>query len=379
MSKLRKTSGNLLAGLPPRIAHFLFSRRLKSRARRRRSPQDLSYRVWLQHHGHSVEATSISLRGDCNPEELIWRWTRRFLLRRRRATPTTHISSQDNTLEVWKTHHATGGSRPSRPEPAPQTPPTRRRRRPRRAFSEELDLPLMGTTEQGHPFSPLWDAERIEARRKYLQTALQGVPRPRPNVVHRRTGFQRVLLFSFRSLRRVARVAFRGSQVPEIRSLPNSELDALETNVQKVLDRLFQGRFQDVQHSDELLRGIRKLLETDSDSNRDEELQAKDAQIQLLENKIRRLAALLQENERQREKMREAEAEARRQSPFQKAPTPGVKANDPNRKAKLDLMRQIREMNRQIRTDIQNLSPPPSPHPDSETAEENPDTEHGKR
>ena len=127
-----------------------------------------------------------------------------------------------------------------------------------------------------------------------------------------------------------------------------------------MLDRLFQGRFQDVQHSDELLRGIRKLLEADDDPTKDEELQAKDAQIQLLEKKIRRLAALLQENERQRERMREAEAEARRQSPFQKSPTPGVKASDPNRKAKLDLMRQIREMNRQIRADIQTLSAPPT-------------------
>ena len=360
MSTLRKASDSLLAGLPPRVAHLLFSRRLKSRARHRRPSQDLSYQIWLQNHGHVVNASQAPLRKASDPQELIWRWTRRYLLQRRRRRSAEGKPLPDNTLEVWKNHHATGGLKPSRPQPAPQTPPTRRRRRPRRAFSEELDLPLVASTEQGHPFSPLWDADRIEARRRYLQTALQGVPRPRPTAVHRRTGFLRVLLFTLRSVRRMARVAIRGGQVPPTLVKPDPELDALDANVQKVLDRLFQGRFQDVQHSDELLRGIRKLLEADDDPSKDEELQAKDAQIQLLENKIRRLAALLQENERQRERMREAEAEARRQSPFQKSPIPGVKAGDPNRKAKLDLMRQIREMNRQIRADIQTLSAPPT-------------------
>jgi hypothetical protein len=118
----------------------------------------------------------------------------------------------------------------------------------------------------------------------------------------------RILLFGLRALRRTLRMALRLRKVPasvEAPQTPRTLEDAdLESSLQKVLERLFDGRFQDVRHSRDLLRGVRQLLEADTDRPLEKDLAFKDDQIQMLEQKIRRLAALLKENERQRELMR---------------------------------------------------------------------------
>jgi hypothetical protein len=146
--------------------------------------------------------------------------------------------------------------------------------------------------------------------------------------------------------------------VPVVAPQPKGPLedDELEASLQKVLERLFDGRFQDVRHSRDLLRGVRQLLEADTDRPLEKDLAQKDEQIQMLEQKIRRLAALLKENERQRELMRSSGGAKIQFVSGVGAVDPGVKSGDPKRKVKLDLMREIRAMNREIRSEVKSMA-----------------------
>jgi hypothetical protein len=88
---------------------------------------------------------------------------------------------------------------------------------------------------------------------------------------------------------------------------------------------------------------------------RQEELRAKDVQIELLESKVRRLALLLRERER---RTKEVEAEAARS----RLPLPGLtsrrtKSQPIAKEGTSNLMNRIRELNRQIREDIRSLYP----------------------
>jgi flagellar motility protein MotE (MotC chaperone) len=175
----------------------------------------------------------------------------------------------------------------------------------------------------------------------------------------------RIFLFSVRALRRTLRMAIRLRKAPtvvEVPQAPRTLEDAdLETSLQKVLERLFDGRFKDVRHSRDLLRGVRQLLEADTDRPLEKDLALKDEQIQMLEQKIRRLAALLKENERQRELVRAAAQVKFQFVSGMGAMTPGVKSGDPKRKVKLDLMREIRALNREIRGEVKVLVRSSSP------------------
>jgi len=178
----------------------------------------------------------------------------------------------------------------------------------------------------------------------------------------------RILLFGLRALRRTLRMALRLRKVPTLVEVPQTprplEDEDLEASLQKVLERLFDGRFQDVRHSRDLLRGVRQLLEADTDRPLEKDLALKDEQIQLLEQKIRRLAALLKENERQRELMRTTGGVKVQFVSGVGAVDSGVKSGDPKRKVKLDLMREIRAINREIRGEVKALgrsSEPPTP------------------
>jgi hypothetical protein len=107
-------------------------------------------------------------------------------------------------------------------------------------------------------------------------------------------------------------------------------------------------------------------LEADTDRPLEKDLALKDEQIQMLEQKIRRLADLLKENERQRELMRTTGGVKVQFVSGVGAVDPGVKSGDPKRKVKLDLMREIRSMNREIRSEVKALarsSSPPTPTP----------------
>ncbi len=95
------------------------------------------------------------------------------------------------------------------------------------------------------------------------------------------------------------------------------------------------------------------LMDPGSGEQRLQELQAKDRQIEILEVKVRRLAAMLKEQERRN-------AEALDQAARNRTRFPGVshlrrKSSPQPREGTSDLMLGIRELNRQIREEIQSL------------------------
>ena len=332
-------------------------------------PPDSSLIAWLKAHGHGIADLPAPLRRRPDPGEIALRWLRRSIHRRRRQKLSPPPPVLDPTVEAWKTRHESGSPRMVRPSGPLLTPQTRRRKNPRRVFRDELESEL--------PEPP----QRPELTQRWLggepspATAPTGWVPPaelarRQRASNRQSGSLRVLLFGLRALRRTVRMALRLRKVPPTAEAPQTPraLDDqdLEASLQKVLERLFDGRFQDVRHSRDLLRGVRQLLEADTDRPLEKDLALKDEQIQMLEQKIRRLADLLKENERQRELMRTTGGVKVQFVSGVGAVDPGVKSGDPKRKVKLDLMREIRSMNREIRSEVKALarsSSPPTPTP----------------
>lgn len=332
-------------------------------------PPDSSLTAWLKAHGHVIADLPAPPRRRPDPGEIALRWLRRSIHARSRRKPSTPPPVVDPVLEAWKTRHESGAPRMIRPSGPLLTPRTRRRKNPRRVFRDELELELPEPSQR--PEIP----QRLHRGEPFPENAPTGWVAPvelarRRRASNRQSGPLRVFLFGLRALRRTVRMALRLRKVPtaaEAPQTPRTLEDAdLETSLQKVLERLFDGRFQDVRHSRDLLRGVRQLLEADTDRPLEKDLALKDEQIQMLEQKIRRLAALLKENERQRELMRTTGGVKVQFVSGVGAVDPGVKAGDPKRKVKLDLMREIRAMNREIRGEVKALarsSSPPTPVP----------------
>ncbi len=331
-------------------------------------PPDSSLIAWLKAHGHGIADLPAPLRRRPDPGEIALRWLRRSIHRRRRQkhSPPPVL---DPTVEAWKTRHESGSPRMVRPSEPLLTPRTRRRKNPRRVFRDELE------SELPEPPQRLDLTQRWHGGEPSPATAPTGWVPPaelarRQRASNRQSGSLRVLLFGLRALRRTVRMALRLRKVPPTAEAPQTpralEDQDLEASLQKVLERLFDGRFQDVRHSRDLLRGVRQLLEADTDRPLEKDLALKDEQIQMLEQKIRRLADLLKENERQRELMRTTGGVKVQFVSGVGAVDPGVKSGDPKRKVKLDLMREIRSMNREIRSEVKALarsSSPPTPTP----------------
>ncbi len=324
-------------------------------------PPDLALTAWLKAHGHVIADLSKPPRRRPDSGEIALRWLRRSIhgrLHRKSSTPAPVV---DPVVEAWKTRHESGAPRMVRPSGPLLTPRTRRRKNPRRAFRDELDSELLELPQR------LYRGEAFPETAPTGWTPPGGPARWR-RASPRQSGPVRVLLFGLRALRRTLRMALRLRKVPasvEAPQTPRTLEDAdLESSLQKVLERLFDGRFQDVRHSRDLLRGVRQLLEADTDRPLEKDLALKDDQIQMLEQKIRRLAALLKENERQRELMRTTGGVKLQFVSGVGAVDPGVKSGDPKRKVKLDLMREIRAINREIRGEVKALarsSVPPTP------------------
>lgn len=346
-----------------RLARAIDRRRRKRPAVRiTPPPPDTSIQTWLKAHGHVIAAVPEPARRWPDPGEVALRWVRRTLHRRVRRPESRPAVVIDPAVEAWKTRHDSGAPRMVRPSGAALTPPTRRRRHPRRVFREELEAEPLELPLPSPPIS------RSRGELPGIGSATGSLPAPwTPRApAHRRSGPVRVLLFALRALRRTVRMAWRlrPVPVPVVAPQPKGPLedDELEASLQKVLERLFDGRFQDVRHSRDLLRGVRQLLEADTDRPLEKDLAQKDEQIQMLEQKIRRLAALLKENERQRELMRSSGGAKIQFVSGVGAVDPGVKSGDPKRKVKLDLMREIRAMNREIRSEVRSMArsvPPP--------------------
>ena len=330
-------------------------------------PPDSSLTAWLKAHGHVLADMPKPPRRRPDPGEIAGRWLRRSIHGRLHRKPPLPAPVVDPVVEAWKTRHESGAPRMVRPSGPLLTPRTRRRKNPRRAFRDELESELPELPQR--PEVP----QRLLRGESFPETAPTGwMPPGGParwrRASARQSGPVRILLFGLRALRRTLRMALRLRKVPasvEAPQTPRTLEDAdLESSLQKVLERLFDGRFQDVRHSRDLLRGVRQLLEADTDRPLEKDLALKDDQIQMLEQKIRRLAALLKENERQRELMRTTGGVKLQFVSGVGAVDPGVKSGDPKRKVKLDLMREIRAINREIRGEVKALarsSVPPTP------------------
>lgn len=330
-------------------------------------PPDSSLTAWLKAHGHVLADMPIPPRRRPDPGEIAGRWLRRSIHGRLHRKPPLPAPVVDPVVEAWKTRHESGAPRMVRPSGPLLTPRTRRRKNPRRAFRDELDSELLELPQRPQLPQRLYRGEAFPETAPTGWTPPGGPARWR-RASPRQSGPVRVLLFGLRALRRTLRMALRLRKVPasvEAPQTPRTLEDAdLESSLQKVLERLFDGRFQDVRHSRDLLRGVRQLLEADTDRPLEKDLALKDDQIQMLEQKIRRLAALLKENERQRELMRTTGGVKLQFVSGVGAVDPGVKSGDPKRKVKLDLMREIRAINREIRGEVKALarsSAPPTP------------------
>ena len=351
------------------LARVLERRRRKRPALRASEtpPPDLALTAWLKAHGHVIADLSKPPRRRPDSGEIALRWLRRSIhgrLHRKSSKPAPVV---DPVVEAWKTRHESGAPRMVRPSGPLLTPRTRRRKNPRRAFRDELDSELLELPQRPELPQRLYRGEAFPETAPTGWTPPGGPARWR-RASPRQSGPVRVLLFGLRALRRTLRMALRLRKVPasvEAPQTPRTLEDAdLESSLQKVLERLFDGRFQDVRHSRDLLRGVRQLLEADTDRPLEKDLALKDDQIQMLEQKIRRLAALLKENERQRELMRTTGGVKLQFVSGVGAVDPGVKSGDPKRKVKLDLMREIRAINREIRGEVKALarsSVPPTP------------------
>ena len=351
------------------LARVLERRRLKRPVLRapETPPPDSSLTAWLKAHGHVLADMPKPPRRRPDPGEIAGRWLRRSIHGRLHRKPPLPAPVVDPVVEAWKTRHESGAPRMVRPSGPLLTPRTRRRKNPRRAFRDELESELPELPQR--PEVP----QRLLRGESFPETAPTGwMPPGGParwrRASARQSGPVRILLFGLRALRRTLRMALRLRKVPasvEAPQTPRTLEDAdLESSLQKVLERLFDGRFQDVRHSRDLLRGVRQLLEADTDRPLEKDLALKDDQIQMLEQKIRRLAALLKENERQRELMRTTGGVKLQFVSGVGAVDPGVKSGDPKRKVKLDLMREIRAINREIRGEVKALarsSVPPTP------------------
>ncbi len=330
-------------------------------------PPDLSLTAWLKAHGHVLADLPEPPRRRPDSGEIALRWVRRTIHRRLHRKPSAPVPVVDPVVEAWKTRHESGAPRMVRPSGPLLTPRTRRRKNPRRVFQDELESEWPELPQRPEPPQRLNRGEFVPESAPTGWTPPGGPARwRRPSV--RQSGPVRILLFGLRALRRTLRMALRLRKVPPSVEAPQTprplEDEDLETSLQKVLERLFDGRFQDVRHSRDLLRGVRQLLEADTDRPLEKDLALKDEQIQVLEQKIRRLAALLKENERQRELMRSTGGVKLQFVSGVGAVDPGVKSGDPKRKVKLDLMREIRAINLEIRGEVKALarsSKPPTP------------------
>ena len=330
-------------------------------------PPDLSLTAWLKAHGHVLADLPEPPRRRPDSGEIALRWVRRTIHRRLHRKQSAPVPVVDPVVEAWKTRHESGAPRMVRPSGPLLTPRTRRRKNPRRVFQDELESEWPELPQRPEPAQRLNRGEFVPESAPTGWTPPGGPARWR-RASARQSGPMRILLFGLRALRRTLRMALRLRKVPTSVEAPQTprplEDEDLEASLQKVLERLFDGRFQDVRHSRDLLRGVRQLLEADTDRPLEKDLALKDEQIQLLEQKIRRLAALLKENERQRELMRTTGGVKVQFVSGVGVVDPGVKSGDPKRKVKLDLMREIRAINREIRGEVKALarsSEPPTP------------------
>lgn len=130
-------------------------------------------------------------------------------------------------------------------------------------------------------------------------------------------------------------------------------LDEIESKFKRLLEHsIAEGRVVPALE-EELRKVIATVFDQERQRIREQELKAQNEKIQLLETKIKRLATSLEDTERQRDEMQEwARMIEAQGGGLRNVFTPGLKGDDPNKKRKLALMKEILEVNRSIRKEL---------------------------
>ena len=165
-----------------------------------------------------------------------------------------------------------------------------------------------------------------------------------------------------------------------------SGLGELEAGFQKLIDRAMAEGKVDGTLEDQLRKLAARVFDEERQRIREKEMQAQNDKIELLEKKIKRLAGNLEETERQRDEAREI-AQALESMGGQGLSMDQIKSkfkiglgkDDPRREAKLAIMKELLEENRDLRRKLgitlnevkpedKKPEPPPEPEPVAEVA-----------
>lgn len=127
----------------------------------------------------------------------------------------------------------------------------------------------------------------------------------------------------------------------------------IEDKMRRVLSLAVQAGSVNPGLEEELRTLISHILDSERDRMKHKELEAQNAKIDLLEKKIQRLAGTLEETERQRDEAQSlAAALEEAGGGLRNVFTAGVKGSEAEKKRKLALMKEILDINRQIRKDL---------------------------
>lgn len=163
-----------------------------------------------------------------------------------------------------------------------------------------------------------------------------------------------------------------------------SGLGELEAGFQKLIDRAMAEGKVDGSLEDQLRKLAARVFDEERQRIREKEMQAQNDKIDLLEKKIKRLAGNLEETERQRDEAREI-ASALESMGGQGLSMDQIKSkfkiglgkDDPRREAKLAIMKELLEENRDLRRKLgislnevkpEDKKPEPAPEPEPEAA-----------
>jgi hypothetical protein len=163
-----------------------------------------------------------------------------------------------------------------------------------------------------------------------------------------------------------------------------SGLGELEAGFQKLIDRAMAEGKVDDSLEDQLRKLAARVFDEERQRIREKEMQAQNDKIDLLEKKIKRLAGNLEETERQRDEAREI-AQALESMGGQGLSMDQIKSkfkiglgkDDPRREAKLAIMKELLEENRDLRRKLgialnevkpEDKKPEPAPEPEPAAA-----------
>lgn len=131
-------------------------------------------------------------------------------------------------------------------------------------------------------------------------------------------------------------------------------LGEIEDKMRRLLDRMMREGNASPELQEQFRAMVSHVLDSEREKIKQQELEAQNAKIDLLEKKIKRLAGTLEETEKQRDEAQEM-ARALEQAgggALRNVMTAGIKDSDGNKKRKLALMKEILEINRKMREEL---------------------------